>query len=102
MFKHVLMEIIAPGKYAEDKAYREKAQKLFDKYGISPTRVFGVGGRQEGLVFVEMGEFEDMQAAQAAYAELSKNEKWQKLQEERINAGTVLPGSDEHFMLFGS
>jgi hypothetical protein len=95
MYKAVLIEIIAPGKEGEDRAYRQKAQALFDEYGIAPTRVFRVWGRKRGQVFVELGEFETQEAAWAAWTQLGEDERWQALQEERIAAGTVVQGTDE-------
>ena len=101
MFKHVLIEVIKLGREAEDKAYREKAQKLFEKYGIAPTRVFGVMGRKHGQVFVELGEFESLEEANKVSSKLAQDEEWQRLQEERNKAGTVVPGSGENYVLFG-
>ena len=99
MFKSFLTEVLAEGKEAEDKAYREKAQKIFEKYGIAPTRVFQVWGRKAGQVLVELGEYESFEKAGETWTKLAQDEEWQKLQEKRNKAGTVVPGTGEIYYL---
>ena len=99
MIKYMVMEVIALGKGEEDRAYREKVQKLFDKYGVSPTRVWRVNGRRMGQVMAEMGEAESAEAAQAVGTKLVADAEWIALQKERNEAGTVVPGTQEVFEL---
>ena len=54
MYKIILTEVIAQGKDAQDRDYREKSQKIFDRYGI-PHKVWRVEGRKMGQVLVEFG-----------------------------------------------
>jgi len=95
MLKYVLIEVIAEERAEEERAYRQKAQALFDEYGIAPTRVFQIWGRKMGQVFAELGEFETEEQAAAAWSKLTADKRWQALQKERVAAGTVVPGTQE-------
>jgi len=95
MFRYVTMEVIAPGRDADDRAYRERAQALFEKHGIAPTRVFRVWGRKMGQVYAELGEFETQEQAEAAWSELAADKAWRALQEEREASGVIIPGTPE-------
>jgi hypothetical protein len=95
MFRYVTMEVITPGREADDQAYREKAQALFEKHGIAPTRVFQVWGRRMGQVCAELGEFETREQAEAAWSELAADKEWRALQKERDASGVVLPETRE-------
>jgi hypothetical protein len=98
MYKMLIIEVIAPGKEQEDRAYREASQKLFDKYGVR-HKVWQIDGRKMGQVLVEFGPFEGREAAQAAADKLYADAEWQRLQAERIAAGVVVPGTQETFSL---
>jgi hypothetical protein len=54
-----------------------------------------VRGRKAGQVFVELGEFESRDAAEAAAAKIAADEEWVKLQQERNESGTIVPGTQE-------
>ena len=86
--KFVLTEVIALGQGDQDRAYREKVQRLFEMHG-----------RKMGQVFVELGESESREEAGAVSAKLAADEEWKKLQQERIESGTVVPGTQESFEL---
>ena len=98
MYKILLIEVIAHGKSAEDRAYREKVQSIFDRYGVA-HKVWSVEGRRSGQRLVEYGPFESQADFEAAAAKLSADEEWQALRDERIEAGVVVPGTGERFIL---
>jgi hypothetical protein len=98
MYKMVLIEVIAPGKSKEDRAYREKSQRIFDPYGV-PHKVWGIEGRKMRQVLVEIGPFDSREDAQAAQDKFGADEEWLGLQSERIEAGVVIPGTQELYIL---
>jgi hypothetical protein len=98
MYKMILVEVIAWGKGEEDRAYREKSQAIFDRYGIS-QKVWRIEGRKMGQVLVELGPFSSREENEAASAKLFADEEWQALQRERIEAAVVVPGTQEFFIL---
>jgi hypothetical protein len=98
MYKMILTEVIAPGKGKEDRAYREKSQRVFDRFGI-PHKVWRIEGRKRGQVLVELGPFDSREAFETAGDKLSADEEWQDLQRQRIASGTVVPATCEAFIL---
>jgi hypothetical protein len=98
MYKVLLIEVIAHGKGEEDRADREQSQRVFDKYGM-PRKVWNVEGRKSGQVLVEYGPFASREEFEAARDKLLADEEWQDLHAKRIEAGVVVPGSGETFVL---
>jgi hypothetical protein len=100
MYKGVSTEIIARGKEAEDKAWREKQAERFKELGWEPPKVYAVLGREAGRVFIEMGvEFNTWQEVEGWMKKYSEDEDLQKLENERAEKGMVVEGSDEGFIL---
>ena len=98
MYKVILIEVIAPGKRGADKAYRETSQKLFDRHG-APHKVWSVEGRKMGQVLVEFGPYDSREEADAIAAKIYADEAWPRLQAERTEAGVVVPGTQEIYIL---
>jgi hypothetical protein len=98
MYKMVLIEVIAPGKGKEDRAYREKSQRIFDRYEI-PHKVWHIEGRKMGQVLVEFGPFDSREDSEAAQHKIYEDEEWLRLQSGRTEAGVVVPGTQEVFIL---
>jgi hypothetical protein len=98
MYKVILTEVIAQGKGEDDKAYREKSQRIFERHGAF-HKVWHVEGRQMGQVLVEFGPFVSREESEAVSANVSADEEWQALQRERIEAGVVVPGTQEFYIL---
>ena len=98
MYKVILIEVIAPDKREEDRAYREKSQKLFDRHGAS-HKVWSIEGRKMGQVLVEFGPYESREEADAIAAKVYADEEWPSLQAKRTEAGVVVPGTQEIFIL---
>ena len=98
MYKVILTEVIAQGKGEADRAYREKSQKIFEKYGAY-HKVWSIEGRKMGQVLVEFGPFVSREESDAVGAKVDADEEWQDLQRERIEAGVVVPGTQEIFIL---
>ena len=98
MYKVILTEVIAQGKGQDDRAYREKSQRIFDRYGTF-HKVWIVQGRRMGQVLVEFGPFESREESLAVQAKIGADEEWLALQRERIAAGVVVPGTEEIFIL---
>lgn len=100
MYKVVSMEIIARGKEAEDKAWREKQAERFKELGWDVPKVYWVIGREVGRVFVEMGEgFNTWQEGMDWGKKYDEDEELQKLESERAEKGMVVEGSAEGFFL---
>jgi len=99
MYKLLGTEIIARGKEADDKAWREKQAELFKQRGIEPITVYRVLGRQDGRIFYESWEFETWQELEEFSAKYSADEGIQKLELERAEQGIVVEGTHESFIL---
>jgi hypothetical protein len=101
MYKFVSTEIIARGKEAEDKAWREKQAERFKELGWEPAKVYAVMGREIGRVFIELGgEFNTWQEVEESWKLYSEDEELQKLEIERAEKGMVVEGSHEGYILF--
>ena len=98
MYKVVLIEVIAPGKREDDRAYREKSQKIFDRHG-APHKVWSIEGRKMGQVLVEFGPYDNQEEAEAIAAKIYADEEWPSLQAKRAEAGVVVPGTQDVFIL---
>lgn len=98
MYKLIASEVVAIGKGQEDRLYREKTQKLFDKYGV-PRQIWRLEGRKAGQIVIEYGPFESQEAAETALAKVRADEEWQALTKARGEAGTVVGGTIETYML---
>ncbi len=100
MYKFVSTEIIARGKKAEDKAWREKQAERFKELGWEAPKAYMVIGREAGRVFVEMGEgFNTWQEGEEWGKKFYEDEELQKLESERAEKGMVVEGSAEGFFL---
>jgi len=99
MYKLLGTEIIARGKEAEDKAWRERQAKLFKQRGIEPFKVYGVLGREAGRIFYEGLEFETWQEVEEFSARYAADEEIQKLERERAENRIVVEGTQEFFIL---
>jgi hypothetical protein len=100
MYKFVSTEIVARGKEAEDKAWREKQAERFKELGWEPPKVYWILGREAGKVFVEMGEVADTwQEVEEWGKKFDEDEELQKLESERAEKGMVVEGSAEGFIL---
>ena len=100
MYNSVSTEIIARGKEAEDKAWREKQAERFKELGWEVPKVYWVIGREAGKVFVEMGKgFNTWQEGEEWGKLYSEDEELQKLESERAEKGMVVEGSAEGFFL---
>jgi hypothetical protein len=98
VYKMILTEVIAQGKGEQDRAYREKSQRIFDRYGV-PHKVWNIEGRKMGQVLVEFGPFGSREESEAAGAKVFTDDEWQALQQERIEAGVVVPGTQDILIL---
>ncbi len=100
MYKFVSTEIVARGKEAEDKAWREKQAERFKELGWEPPKVYMVLGRETGRVFIAMGEgFNTWQEVEEWGKKFDEDEELQKLESERAEKGMVVEGSAEGFFL---
>ena len=99
MYKFVMTEIIARGKEAEDKAWRKKQAERFKELGFQPIKVYAVLGREAGRVFIEMGEMDTWQEVEEWSKAYAEDEGLPKLELERAEAGMVVEGSQEMFIL---
>jgi hypothetical protein len=98
VYKVILTEVIAPGKDAQDRAYREETQRIFERYDM-PHKVWSIEGRKMGQVLVEFGPIESQEAFWAIANKIYADEEWQQLQQAREEAGVVVPGTQELFYL---
>ena len=98
MIKHLRTECIALGKGKEDRVFREKVQSAFDRLGI-PYKRWRVEGRRANQWLVEYGPFESREDFEAARAKVFADEEWRALVDERIEAGVVVDGTIEDFIL---
>ena len=99
MFKFVLTEIVARGKEAEDKAWRNKQAERLQAIGVGVPKVYAVLGREAGKVFVEFGEAETWQEVEEITAKMGMDEALQALENERAEKGMIVEGSTEGYIL---
>ena len=100
MYKYVGTEIIARGKQAEDKAWREKQAERLTELGWGLPKAYWIWGREAGKVFIDMGvEFNTWQEMEEWGKLYSEDEELQKLEAERAEKGMVVEGSSEGFIL---
>ena len=97
MFKIVETDLIAKDKVEEHKAWVKRAQKVFEKHGLT-FKVWRIEGRKAGQVFQEFGEHESRAAADAAIDKIMADKEWQDLSQE-LDSELVVKGSREYFHL---
>ena len=98
MYKLVITEIIAFGKMPEDKAWRDKQNRLLEEHGLGSLKHYRVVGREGQRVWTEGPEFETWQEMEEWRARYGAIEEIQDLHRQR-DLASVVPGSNESFIL---